>query len=79
MRYYKVVENGYILGFGIGNSGLEIQEIEYNTLSNIVQEKAYLPGIVYRLREDLSWEETPEPDPELDGDEIIDILLGGAT
>ena len=83
MRFYKLIENGYILAIGTGSGGEEITETEYNEIMAVIQAKpARTDTTDYRLREDLTWEaypvEPPDPDPELDGNEALEILMGGA-
>ncbi len=84
MMYFKVTENGYILTIGTRIAGEEITEAEYNeVLSALLSAPSALSGYVYRLRADtLEWELVelpPEPDPELTDEELVEILLGGAT
>lgn len=80
MRYYKQINNGYIIVIGSGNGGTEIAESEYNEILSVIHNKPQ--GIAttdYRLREDLTWEEyeiPPMPEPEPTSDEILDILMG---
>ena len=84
MKYYKIVENGYLPAIGTDCGGVEITEEEYNEIKAILPTKpAATETTDYRLRDDLTWEEyeidPPDPDPELDGDEALAILLGGAV
>ena len=59
MRYYKIIEDGYILGIGVGNGGEEISDKEYKELlDNIRSKPTASEGSVYRLRADLVWEES---------------------
>lgn len=62
-RYYKLIENGYFLGVGIGNVGIEITKEEHDSLLAIIlnHPKAEA-GCGYSLREDLTWERN-EPIP----------------
>lgn len=56
-RYYKLIENGYFLGVGIGNVGIEITKEEYDNLLAIIRNHPKPePGYGYSLREDLTWE-----------------------
>lgn len=57
MKYYKIVENGYIVLVGIDCGGKEITEQEYNTIMQIIHNKP-IPesGYDYRLKENLEWE-----------------------
>ena len=61
----------------------EITEERYNEIFAIVENKP-IPreGYDYRLKDDLTWEEyklDPLPEPELTTEEIVDIILGGAS
>lgn len=57
MRYYKLIENGYCLGVGIGDVGIEITEEEYKSLLDIILNHPEVPeGCGYCLKEDLTWE-----------------------
>lgn len=83
MRYYKQVIDGYIPGIGTGDGYTEISEVKYNEIKGIIRNKpAATETTDYRLKADLTWEEyeidPPDPDPELDDDEALEILLGGA-
>lgn len=82
MRYFEHIDNGYILAIGTGNGGTEITESEYNIIFDIIHNKpAATETTDYRLKTDLTWEpyaiDPPDPDPELDDSEALDILLGG--
>lgn len=82
MSFYKVTHDGYILGIGEGGGGTQISEAEYNEIMGVVKKKTFEKGIDYFLREDLTWEERvpepPDPDEDIDGDDVLEILLGGA-
>lgn len=80
--YFKITNNGYILGIGKGNAGTPISEAEYNEIMAVIAMKPETSVTVdYRLTESLEWEAyTPEPpkpyvEPD-DPDEVVDILLG---
>lgn len=80
MKYYKQISNGYIVCIGTGG-GTEISEEEYNTILSVIRSKPPRTETVdYRLREDLTWEEyevePPDPDPEIDDTELLNILVG---
>lgn len=82
MRYYKYAADGYIVSIGTGGMGAEITEAEYNEILSVIHNKPKATDITdYRLREDLTWEayevEPPDPDPEIDDAELLNILLGG--
>lgn len=83
MRSYKSVFGGYILSVGTGNGGTEITEDEYNEILSVIHNKPKATDTTdYRLREDLTWEaypiEPPDPDPDIDDAELLNILMGGA-
>ena len=57
MRYYKMIENGYIIAIGIGFDDVEISKEEYDEILAIIRNKPIADtGYVYRLKEDLTWE-----------------------
>lgn len=79
MRYYKVINDGYILLIGKGNGGDEITEQEYNEIMSAIQNMPTpTEDTGYRLKEDLTWEAyTIEPvEPEPTAEEIVNILTG---
>jgi hypothetical protein len=83
---FKIVENGYICGIGVGNIGIEITEAEYNEIVSAIQTKPEETATIgYRLKTDLTWEsyeKEPQPDPEdedVPDSEALKILLGGAV
>ena len=66
MRYYKIENDKYILAVGIGNSGAEITENEYDHIKVIVDNCPTAPdGYGYRLTAELEWElyELPREEP----------------
>ena len=83
MRFYKYIEENYILAIGTGNGGTEITESEYNEILTVIKNKpARTATVDYRLKTDLTWEEyehEPDPEPEPDAEEALSILLGGET
>lgn len=83
MKFYKIISDGYILAVGTDIGGTEITAAEYDEIMAVIRNKpAATETTDYRLKEDLTWEaypvEPPDPDPELDGDDVLEILLGGA-
>lgn len=82
MRYYKIIENGYIQAIGTGGGGAEITETEYSQIMAAIQQKPERNETTdFRLKENLTWEEyerplDPEPD-EIDAEEAMRIILGG--
>ena len=86
MRYYKQIQDNYILAIGTGYGNDEISEQDYNEIMSVIQSCPNEKGKGYRLKTDLTWEEydlppMPEPsdDDEISTDEALNILLGGAT
>lgn len=81
MRFYKLIEDGYITAIGTGGGGVEITEDEYDEIMAVIQVKPPSTETTdYKLKTDLTWEEyerPPEPEPEIDDEELLDILLGG--
>lgn len=80
MRYYKIINNGYIEGVGIGCGGNEISKEEYiNLLSMIKYPPEADEGCYFKLKEDLTREQhvipviTDEND-EISGDELMTII-----
>ena len=70
MRYYKLIENGYITAIGTGGGGTEITEQEHAEIMSVIQNKPPRTATTdYRLKPDLTWEEyeriEPEPEPEV--------------
>lgn len=83
MRYYKNIDNGYILAIGTGGGGVEITEQEYDTIMSVIHNKpARTETTDYHLKTDLTWEEyeriPEEPSDDIDAEEALDILTGGA-
>ena len=82
MRYYKLIESGYITAIGTGGGGAEITEAEYDEIMAVIHTKpAQTETTDYRLRTDLTWEaytvEPPVDDEEISDEEALGILLGG--
>lgn len=84
MKYFKQIDDGYILAIGTGNGETEITETEYNAIFLAIQNKPPRTDTTeYRLCENLTWEEytvdPPDPDPEIEDAEVYDILFGGGA
>ncbi len=82
MRYYKNIENGYILAIGTGGGGTEITESEYNTIMAVIQQKPkWENNVDYHLKTDLIWEPyeriPEEPSEEIGAEEALEILMEG--
>lgn len=87
MKYYKQIENNYILTIRIGGSSEdgceEISETEYNEILNIIPTKPLKTETTdFRLTTDMTWEEYEIPQPIIDDNitdaEALNIILGGA-
>lgn len=83
MRYYKDIQDGFIVAIGTGGGGVEITENEYSSIIAVIRNKpARTDTTDYHLREDLTWEEYERVDPpdedEPSAEEVVDILLGGS-
>lgn len=81
MKYYKFIDDGYIISIGTGGMGDEISEDEYLAIKAVIARKpADTEASGYRLKTDLTWEEypidPPDPDPEIDDLELLEILMG---
>ena len=82
MRYYKIIEDGYLTAIGTGNGGIEITEEEYNSLLEHIRNcPTAEEGYGYRLKEDLTWElyELPiidDSENEISGDELMTMIEG---
>ena len=72
MRYYKRIENGYIVSIGTGPGATEITEADYNQILQTVEDKPTETATMgYRLKTDLTWESYErEPPAESDSDEM---------
>ena len=80
MKYCKMTENGYIDCIGTDIAGDDISWDEYETILNVIENRPVdLPGYLYKLRTDLSWElceipPIPEEDLEATEDDYRDAL-----
>lgn len=84
---YKSIIAPYITCIGeknnLADGEIEITEAEYNEILSVIRDKPKGTDTTdYRLREDLTWEEyevePPDPDPDIDDAELLNILMGGA-
>ena len=84
MRYYKQIQDGYIICIGMGSGGEELTKEECDSLLKHIKARP-IPedGYDYRLKEDLSWElyELPpvDDDVEISDSEALGIILGGSV
>ena len=84
MRYYKLIENGYLTAIGKGVGGVEITEKEYNEILSLIRAKPTAEkGFDYWMKEDKTWElveipvvEPTETDDEISGEELLDMIEG---
>ena len=85
LRRYKRIEDGYLIGIGVGGGGTEITAAEYAALAAIIAAKPTPPeGYDYRLREDLEWQTylLPEPEEEdapLDPARALELICGTSS
>lgn len=67
MRYYKIIEDSYILAIGTGEGGIEITQEKYTQIMSIINDRPTPPsGKDYRLNESLEWEEYDVPPKEIE-------------
>lgn len=83
MRYYKNINGNYINAVGTGGGGTEITESEYNDILAVIRNKPSRTDTTdYHLKTDLTWEEfereQEQPSDEIDAEEALSILTGGA-
>lgn len=81
MRYYKMIDDGYLVQIGTGFGGEEITADEYHAIAEVISTVPTAPdGYSYRLKADLTWElyELPVVEEEdLTAEEALAIILGG--
>ena len=85
MRYFEIQNNGYVVGVGKGNVGIEISEERYNSvLSALPLKPPATENTDYLLTIGLVWEPYERPpapplEPTIeDKAEAYDILMGEA-
>lgn len=81
MRFFKKIDNGYLIAIGEGDGETEITESEYRAVMQKIQNKPTASeGHQYRLRDDtLEWELVelpPVEETDLTADEALEIILG---
>lgn len=64
MKYFKNLSNGYIESLSTGCGDVSISEEEFNQILYVVLNHNQEDGKSYRLREDLTWEESEWPAAE---------------
>lgn len=58
MKFYKVIEDGYIVAIGVNIGGIEIEKSEYEKLLNVIRNKPLaLDGFDCKLNTNLEWVE----------------------
>ena len=84
-RYYKNIEDGYLIAIGTGPGGEEITQEEYDEILAVINDRpADEPGYTHRLKPDLTWEQVaapviPEDEQEISDEQALDIILGGGV
>ena len=78
-KYFKIIEDGYILLVGTGGGDCEISREEYETILSVIHDRPTAePGYDYKLRTDLTWElcEVPvvEAEEEATGEDYLAAL-----
>lgn len=74
--YYKFVQNGYIIGVGVGAGGEEISETEYNKLLDIIANRPEAPeGYYYALKDICEWKLQKLPPSEQNEEVEEEIML----
>ena len=79
-KYYKLIEDDYIVLISIGCGEDEITHKEYETILSVIENRPIdAPGYVYKLRTDLTWElcevpPVPEEDMEATEEDYLDAL-----
>ena len=80
MRYYKIIQSGYLAVIGTGNGGTEITKEEYENILTVINEKPIAEsGYDYRLKEDLTWETYELPiveETDISSDELMTMIEG---
>ena len=66
-RYYRLIEDGYIVLISTGCGTDEISQEEYETILSVIENRPTdEPGYVFKLRTDLTWEKVEAPVVEVD-------------
>lgn len=83
MRFYKYINENYIVSIGIGEGNTEITQEEYDTIMEVIHNKPIAEeGYDYLLKTDLTWEKVAFPvneDEEITDTEALEIITGGAN
>lgn len=71
--FYKYINDKFIIGVGTGSGGEEINEQEYNTILDKINNRPEAPeGYSYRLTTAMEWELAEIPKIEPTTEEIIE-------
>ena len=66
-KYFRVIEEDYIVLIGTGSGDDEISKEEYETILSVIHNRPTAdPGYTYKLRTDLTWELWEVPVVEVD-------------
>lgn len=55
MKYYKNIENGYIVSISTQQGQIEITKEQYEEILSVVKTAPREEGVEYKLKEDLTW------------------------
>lgn len=81
-RFFKNIEDGYLISISTGTGSEEITQDEYEQILSMIRNRP-IPeaGYGYRLKADMTWELVELPpvseDEEISADEALKIILGG--
>ncbi len=83
MRCFEIIVDEFVDAVGEGPIGKEISKDRHDAILGKIHARPTPPdGFDYKLRaSDLEWvlvEVPADPDPDIDGAEALEILLGGA-
>jgi hypothetical protein len=66
MKYFKNVENGYIVSISTEHGQIEITADEYDNILSVIKSAPQAEnGYEYKLRDDLTWEKAKVDDYEI--------------
>lgn len=66
-KYFKHIEDDYIVLIGTGSGEYEISREEYEAILSVINNRpSEEPGYVFKLRTDLTWEKVEVPVVEVD-------------
>lgn len=81
-KYFKNIEDDYIIAISTGSGTEEITQEEYDNILSVIQNRP-IPkdGFDYKLKADLIWELVeveviPEDEIEITDDEFMEMLEG---